>query len=73
MKNERIAAIIFSAQAVGTVFYGIFLSAYFLTLPATENLIGDPTFRLSLQVFGGLFLISVVAALVACIVAREED
>ena len=72
MKNEQIAAIIFSAQVVGIVFYGIFLSAYYLPLPTTENLIGDPTFRLSLQIFGGLFLISIIAALVACISVREE-
>jgi hypothetical protein len=55
------------------VFYGIFLAAYYLELPSNASLIGDPTFRTSLSIFGGLFLILIIGSLVASVVIKQED
>ena len=55
------------------MFYGIFLAAFYLTLPSNETLIGDPMFRLSLSIFGGLFLILIIGSLVASVIVKQED
>lgn len=65
MKSERVALLIFLAQGVGTVFYGIFLAAFYIPLPSNDTLIGDPTFRTPMSIFGALFLILIIISLVA--------
>jgi len=71
MDHTRFAFLIFLAQVVGSAFYIVFFLSYLLGLPSTDNLIGDPKFRLLLQVFGGLFLILIGATFVAILLAMQ--
>lgn len=73
MKSKQLAFYVFLAQGIGAVFYGIFLAAFYLTLPSNETLIGDPMFRSSLSIFGGLFLILIIGSLVASVIVKQED
>ncbi len=72
LKNEKIASVVLSVQALGVVFYIVFFLAYGLGLPSIDNLVGDPTFRLLMQVFGGLFLTTLVASFFAFMVAGRK-
>jgi hypothetical protein len=64
--------LLLSAEAVGAAFFVSFLMAYYLGLPSTDNLIGDPTFRVLLQVFGGLFLFLIGLAAAWIALAKRE-
>ena len=50
-------------EGVGVVFCAVFLAAYLFALPTNEVLHSEPIHRGILTVFGGLFLILVVASL----------
>jgi hypothetical protein len=73
LNNGKVVLVLLSAQAIGIVFYVVFLLAYCLALPSTDNLIGDSTIRLILQVSGGLFLFLVVSSLVALVAAGKRE
>jgi hypothetical protein len=72
LNHGKIASLLLSAEAVGAVFFVVFLLAYCLGLPSTDNLIGDPSFRVLLQVFGGLFLVLVGLTAAPVILAKKE-
>jgi hypothetical protein len=72
LNNGKTVSVLLSAQVVGAAFFVVFLLAYCLGLPSTDNLIGDPTFRLLLQVFGGLFLILVALTAGFLVLAGDE-
>jgi hypothetical protein len=61
--NSQSVTFLFLVQLVGAIFYCVLLAAYVLPFPSTQVLIGDPTFKLLLTVFGGLFLLSTVASM----------
>jgi hypothetical protein len=60
-------------QAVGAIFFAVFLTSYALALPSNKVLHGEPIFRTSLSIFGGLFLILVAVAVVISIVVKPKD
>jgi len=60
-------------QAVGAIFFAVFLASYALALPSNKVLHGEPIFRTSLSIFGGLFLILVAVAVVLSIVVKPKD
>jgi len=60
-------------QAIGAVFFAVFLASYALALPSNLVLHGEPIFRIPLSIFGGLFLaLTAVAALLSFIVKPED-
>jgi len=73
LKSKQLAFYVLLTQGIGAVFYGIFLAAFYLTLPSNATLIGDPMFRLSLSIFGGLFLILIIGSLLASVIVKQED
>ena len=73
MKSKQLAFYVFLTQGIGAVFYGIFLAAFYLTLPSNATLVGDPTFRTYMSIFGGLFLILIIGSLVASVIVKQED
>ena len=73
MKSESLASYVFLAQAVGLVFFIILVAAYFGDMPSSGNLIGTSAFRTSLSIFGGVFLILAVAALLAAALVKQKD
>jgi hypothetical protein len=72
--NERkVFSLLLLSQTAGIAFYVAVFLTYSLGLPSTDNLIGDPTFRLLLQGFGGLFLILVGSAFAATALAGKKS
>jgi hypothetical protein len=73
LKTKALESYIFLTQGMGLAFFVIFVAAYFGGLPSSGNLIGDPTFRTVLSVFGGLFLLLMVGVfLAAALVNRKK-
>jgi hypothetical protein len=73
LKSKQLALLVFLTQGIGVIFYGIFLAAFYLPLPSNETLIGDPIFRLSLSIFGGIFLILIAVSLMASRLLKQEE
>jgi hypothetical protein len=69
--NGRSVTFLFLVQVVGAIFYCILLAAYALPFPSTRVLIGDPTFKLLLTLFGGLLLVSTFASMAVSKIIRR--
>jgi hypothetical protein len=73
LKRNNLVRFAFLTQAVGAIFFAVFLTSYALALPSNKVLHGEPIFRTSLSIFGGLFLILVAVAVVLSIVVKPKD
>ena len=73
MKGDQTKLLVFLAQGIGVIFYGIFLAAFYIPMPSNDTLIGDPTFRTPLSIFGGIFLILILISLAASYVRKQEE
>jgi hypothetical protein len=60
-------------QAIGAIFFAVFLTSYALALPSNQVLHGEPIFRISLSIFGGLFLALIAIAIVLSLIVKPED
>ena len=58
-------------QAVGAVYYIAFSASYILAYPSMELLGGQPVFKLLFMVFGTLYLIMVIAALLLDVIPQK--
>jgi len=73
MERKPLELLVFLAQGIGVVFYGIFLAAFYVPMPSNDTLIGDPTFRTPLSIFGGIFLILIIISLAASYVRKQGE
>ena len=73
MKSKQLEMLVFLTQAIGVIFYGIFLAAFYFPLPSNDTLIGDSVVRSSLSIFGGVFLILIIVSLGASRLVKQED
>ncbi len=73
MKKNNLVRFAFLTQVVGAIFFAVFLTSYALALPSNKVLHGEPIFRTSLSIFGGLFLILVAVAVVLSIIVKPKD
>jgi len=73
LKRKNLVRFAFLTQAVGAIFFAVFLASYALALPSNQVLHGEPIFRTSLSIFGGLFLILVVVAIMLFVIIKTED
>ncbi len=71
MKNPKIATLVFLTQAVGVVFFIIFLAAFYAPMPSNDTLIGDPNFRTPMSIFGAIYFALTVIAIVAAYVGKK--
>ncbi len=72
MKIKQTEVLMFLAQGIGVVFYIIFMAAFYIALPSNDTLIGDPTFRTPLSIFGGIFIIFIIISLAAAYFRKQE-
>ncbi len=72
MKSPQIASLVFLTQAVGVVFFLVFLAAFYVPMPSNETLIGDPNFRTPLSIFGAIYLALTLIAVVAAYVGNKK-
>ncbi|MCW4009235.1 MAG: TMEM199/VMA12 family vacuolar ATPase assembly factor [Candidatus Bathyarchaeota archaeon] len=73
--SNRVSGFLLAIQAVGAVFFTVFLAAYVFGLQATSpNIVlhSDPVFRLVLSVFGGLLLVMIAVAVVLSYVSKVQ-
>lgn len=73
MKIKQSEMLVFLAQGIGVVFYVIFLAAFYIPMPSNDTLIGDPTFRTHLSIFGGIFIILTIISLAAAYMRKHEE
>ncbi len=73
IKKKWLSSFLYLAQAIGIVFYVVFSAAYILPIPSTHVLTGEPIFHSLLSIFGGLFLILIIAALMLFALAKHSD
>jgi hypothetical protein len=71
MKTPQIA-LVFLTQTVGVVFFLIFLAAFYVPMPSNETLIGDPSYRNPLSIFGAIFLALTVIVVVVAYVGKRK-
>ena len=72
MKTRSMEPYVLLSQGVGLVFFVIFVAAYFGGMPSSGNLIGNSTFRATLSIFGGLFLILIVGELFVAALMKQK-
>jgi hypothetical protein len=57
LRKDQLNILVLLTQGLGAVFFAVFWAAYFFALPSINVLSGEPFFKISLSVFGGLFLL----------------
>jgi predicted Abi (CAAX) family protease len=62
--NRNWVTLWFLIECVGAIFYSVVAAAYFLPFPSTQILIGEPIFKTLLALFGGLFLVLTLVAMI---------
>ena len=73
MKIQPLTSLAALTQAIGIVFFGIFLAAFYLPMPTGDTLIGDPNFRTPMSIFGIIFIALIIISLVALYVVKRKD
>ena len=73
MKRKNLVRYSFLTQAIGAVFFAVFLASYALALPSNLVLHGESIFRIPLSIFGGLFLALIAVAVLLSLIAKPEE
>jgi hypothetical protein len=73
LKTNNLARYAFLTQAIGAIFFAVFLASYALALPSNQVLHGEPIFRTTLSIFGGLFLALTAVVIVLSFITKPED
>jgi hypothetical protein len=72
MKKHQVNLFLYIVQGMGAAFVAVFSAAYLFALPSMGVLHEEPTFKLLLSTFGGLFLILIAAAVVLSFTVKLE-
>lgn len=72
INKNKLNIILYALECVGAVFVAIFLAAYLGGLPTTIVLHSEPTFRISLIVFGAVLLVLVISLATIGIFAKKK-
>jgi hypothetical protein len=65
LNYDQISKFLFVFEGIGAIFAGAFLVAYLSGLPTDVVYHSDPTLRLVLSIFGGIFILLIFVALIA--------
>ena len=57
---------------MGAIAFAVFIASYALALPTNQVLHGEPIFRIPLSIFGGLFILLTVTALMISFVVKPK-
>jgi hypothetical protein len=79
LSDRKVNRFLLTVEAVGAIFVGIFLSAYFggllvaylEGLPLTTVIHSEPAFRVSLFIFGVVFLFLLMSALIPVVLSED--
>jgi hypothetical protein len=70
--EKTVNVILYTTEGLGAVFVGIFLAAYLGGLPSTNVLHSEPAFRISLMVFGAVFLGLILVDVIVVLHLRKK-
>ncbi len=73
LKRKRLALLLFSTQGLGVIFVIVFSLAYYIPIPSTQVLIGEPIFHSLLQIFGGFFFVFTILVLILSAIVKKVD
>jgi len=73
LKRNQLSWLVFLIQGIGATAYAVFIASYALALPSNQVLHGEPNFRIPLSIFGGLFILLTVTALVISFIAKPKE
>ena len=73
MKRKQLSWFVFLSQGIGAIFFAVFIASYALALPSNKVLHGEPIFRTSLSIFGGLYLALIAIAVVVSFFMKPEE
>ncbi len=71
--KSQLTSLVFLAQGIGIVFFGIFLAAFYVPMPSNDTLIGDPNFRTPMSIFGIIFIALIIISIIAAYVVKQRD
>ena len=70
--EKKVNKLLLATQGVGAIFVGIFLAAYLGGLPSTDVLHSEPAFRISLIIFGAVFLALILSAVILATYSKKN-
>jgi Zn-dependent protease with chaperone function len=73
LSDKRISNFLFFTQGIGTVFVGIFLTAYLGGLPSTNVLHSEAAFRIPLTILGAVLLALILATIIVAAFQRKNN
>jgi hypothetical protein len=73
LKRNQLAWPVFLIQGIGAIAYAVFIASYALALPSNQVLHGEPIFRIPLSIFGGLFILLTITALIISFIAKPKE
>ena len=73
LKRNQLNLFLFITEGLGIIFYGIFSSAYYFTIPSTKVDIGVPSYHSLISIFGLLYFIAVTLVLLLSTITKTED
>ena len=73
LKSKQLVSFQLLVEGIGAVFCGVFLAAYLLALPSNGVLHAEPIYHEMLAIFGGLFLVLILASLVLSAMTKRID
>ena len=73
MNENQMSNFLIVFEGIGAIFLGAFLTAYLLGLPTDIVYHSDPTLRMILSLFGGLFIILILIGLTISKINRKKN
>jgi hypothetical protein len=73
LKRNQLAWLVLLTQGIGAIAYAVFIASYALALPSNQVLHGEPIFRIPLSIFGGLYILLTVTALIISFIAKPKQ
>ena len=71
LKRSQLNLLLYVTEALGILFYAILSAAYYIVIPSTKVLIGEPIFKVPITILGLIYLIDVVTIAVSSFLIRE--
>jgi len=60
VSKKQLSLLLFICDGLGIIFYGVLSLAYYIPIPSTKVLIGEPIYKSSITIFGLLFFLLVI-------------
>lgn len=72
VSKKQLSVWLFICDGLGIIFYGILSAAYYIPIPSTKVLIGEPFYKSSITIFGLLYLSMVILIIALSILGTAK-